>query len=408
MSARLYTLLVLSFCFLQAGLHGQSVLQTPVDFSCKQCLPAAGLVQLSKQTGVNIVFSDRFFDGCLPLNLEFRQSTLKQVLDQLTACGRVGYRMVGDQIVLYRKNSKRILSGFIEDAETGERLIGAGIRVLSEKNIGAISNEYGFFSFRLEEGEYTLNGGYVGYQPTQVKIDLTADKIIHIRLYSSTKLKEVVVTADLSQEEKERKSGSPTHLNLVQLRMLPMPGGEADLLRQTALQPGIQTGTDGLGGLHVRGGNADQNLFLLDDVPVYSPSHALGLFSIYNPATVSSVRLWKGDFPARYSGRTSSVIDVRMRDGSLHDYKAQVSAGLFASSGVVEGPIVKGKASFLVGARATYFEPWVRFFSNRGNLLTFSGDQIKYRFFDTNVKLNYLLSDKDRLYFSYYRGGDLF
>ncbi|MBL7825530.1 MAG: TonB-dependent receptor, partial [Saprospiraceae bacterium] len=134
----------------------------------------------------------------------------------------------------------------------------------------------------------------------------------------------------------------------------------------------------------------------------------LGLFSIYNPATVSSVRLWKGDFPARYSGRTSSVIDVRMRDGSLHDYKAQVSAGLFASSGVVEGPIVKGKASFLVGARATYFEPWVRFFSNRGNLLTFSGDRIKYRFFDTNVKLNYLLSDKDRLYFSYYRGGDLF
>ncbi len=390
------------------GLSAQTPLSQPVSFSCENCLPAEALIRLSRETGVTIVFSDRFFESCPPVTIQARQESLKRVLEQLTACTKVGFKPVGDQVVFFRKTQKRTLSGYVEDAETGERLIGASVRVLTENNLGAVTNEFGFFSLKLEDGDLSLLGSYVGYRVERVHFTLSSDRIIHLKLYPNTKLSEVVIPAYSGQEEKERKSGSPTYLNLQTLRMIPMPGGESDLLRQTALQPGIQTGTDGLGGLHVRGGNADQNLFLLDDVPVYSPSHALGLFSIFNPSTVSSVRLWKGDFPARYGGRASSVLDVRTREGNLNQYHAQISTGLFASSAVVEGPIVKGKGSFLLGGRYTYFEPWVKFFSKKGNLLTFSGDEVQYKFYDSNLKLNYTISDKDRLYFSFYYGGDLF
>ncbi len=389
-------------------LWAQSPLAQTVDFTCINCLPADALVQLSRVSGVTIAFSDRFFEQCPPVTIRANGEPIKRVLELVSGCSKVAFKQVGNQIVFYRRVQKRTLSGFVEDAETGERLIGASIKVLTEDNVGVSSNEFGFFSVKLPEGDHSLLGTYVGYRPERMEVSINTDRIIHVKLMTNTKLQEVVIPAYSAQEEKDRKSGSPTYLNMNALRKIPMPGGETDLLRLAALEPGIQTGTDGLGGLHVRGGNADQNLFLLDDVPVYSPSHALGLFSIFNPAMVSSVRLWKGDFPARYGGRASSVLDVRTREGNMNRYKAQVSTGLFASSAVVEGPIVKGKGSFLLGGRFTYFEPWVQFFSSKGNLLTFSGDAVRYKFYDSNLKLNYTLSDKDRLYGSIYYGGDLF
>ncbi|MEZ4891591.1 MAG: TonB-dependent receptor [Saprospiraceae bacterium] len=406
---RLHAVLV-GICFLLTNipLSAQNPLSQNIDFSCQSCTPSEALLRLGRETGLAISFSDRFFASCGNVSIQAKNESVKNLVDQISSCSKVGYKLIGNQLVFFRKTQKRTLSGFVEDAETGERLIGATVRVLSANNLGVISNEFGFFSLKLEEGEQELLASYVSYHSAQTKLNITTDKIIHLKLQPNNRLKEVIIPAYSEQEAKERKAGSPKYLNLAELQMIPMPGGEADLLRQTALQPGIQTGTDGLGGLHIRGGNADQNLFLLDDVPVYSPSHTLGLFSIFNPSTVSSVRLWKGDFPARYGGRASSVLDVRTREGNLQEYKAEVSAGLFATSAVVEGPIVKGKGSFLLGGRYTYFEPWVKFFSKKGNLLTFSGDQVRYRFYDSNLKLNYSLSDKDRLYFSFYYGGDVF
>jgi hypothetical protein len=391
--------------------EAQTLLSRTVDFSCQECTPSEALVSLSRQTGINIVFSDRFFEQCAPVRLQVEQEPIQNILDKIVRCGRVNYKEMDDQIVLYRKSGKRTLSGYVQDAKTGERLIGASIKVLEEKPdpaVRTITNEFGFFSLKLEEGIHNVGVSYVGYQALQLPVEVLEDKIIRIRLQSSSVLKEVLVSGMSGSDAKEHNGGSPIYLDLKGLGTLPMPGGEADLLRQTALLTGIQTGADGLGGLHVRGGNADQNLFLLDDVPVYSPSHALGLFSIYNPSTVSSVRLWKGDFPARYSGRASSVLDVRTRDGDSRRFRSEVSSGLFASSVLTEGPLKKDKGSFLLGGRMTYFEPWIDFFSKRGNLLTFSGDEIKYRFFDINLKLNYTLSDRDRVFFSFYQGGDRF
>ncbi len=396
---------LLIFNFLRA----QTPLSKPVDFFCSECRPADALVALSRQSGVNIVFSDRFFEHCQPITVAAKSEAMKAVLETITACGKVSFKAIDNQIVFFKKPSKRNLSGYVQDLETGERLIGASLRIsLPNANSGTVSNEFGFFSLKVEEGELVLNVSYVGYQMQQTHVLVTDDKIIRIRLSAIAALPEVIVSGLSEAEASEQKSGSPSFLNLKELRVLPMPGGEADLLRQTALQPGIQTGADGIGGLHVRGGNADQNLFLLDDVPVYSPSHALGLFSVFNPSTVSSVRLWKGDFPARYSGRASSVLDVRTRDGDSRHFRGEISTGLFASSAVVEGPLKREKGSFLLGGRTTYFDPWVKFFSDRGNLLTFSGDAVKYRFYDSNLKLNYALSDRDRVFLSFYRGGDLF
>ena len=379
-----------------------------IDFECNACPPAEALVKLSLQTKVNIAFNDRFFSRCSPVTIQARGASLTALLDQISACAKVSYKIDGDQVIFFKKALKYTLSGYIQDVETGERLIGAGIRSVSDKGVGTVSNEFGFFSLKLDEGEHKIVVSFIGYRNENINLLLTADRFATIKMRANSELPEVVISALPASESRLHDVETQNNLSLNSLNVLPMPGGEADLMRMAALQPGIQTGVDGVGGMHVRGGNADQNLILLDDVPVYNPSHALGLFSIFNPDLVSHARMWKGDFPARYGGRASSVVDIRTRDGDFRQYHANASAGLFASSLSVEGPLRRDRSAFLVAGRTTYFEPWIDFFSKRGNLITFSGDNAGYRFYDLNVKLNYVLSDRDRLYFSYYYGGDLF
>lgn len=404
---------VLAICWfglvcLCCPLAAQNPLSQVVDFTCSYCLPADALVQLSRQTGVNIVFNDQFFQNCPPVSISARRKSLASVLDEISTCAQVSYRLQDGQVVFLRKIPKFTLSGYIKDQETGERLIGASIRVVSGKNLGAVTNEFGFFSLLLDEGRYKINASYIGYKPESREITLNSNLVVTFGLPSSSALPEVVVMASAQDERGARNPEKRQELPVSTMFGLPMPGGEADLLRLAALQAGVQSGVDGLGGLHVRGGNADQNLILLDDVPVYNPNHALGLFSVFNPSTISNARLWKGDFPARYGGRASSVLDIRTRDGHLREYQCDISAGLFAASATIEGPIIRDTSSFLVSGRATYFGPWIDFFSKRENLLTFSGDNVGYRFYDVNLKWNYIFSPKNRIYFSFYQGGDVF
>ncbi|MCC6461991.1 MAG: carboxypeptidase-like regulatory domain-containing protein [Saprospiraceae bacterium] len=380
----------------------------PLDFTCTSCTPAEALVALSRQTTVNIVFSNRFFENCPPVDISVRQQTLQAILEQIGACAKVSFRLVDNQIVFTRRTERFTLSGFARDAETGERLIGVSIYLNGTARNAISTNEYGFFSVPLEPGAYTLVGRYIGYQPLVLPLDLSKDMLLTLSLVPDAALPEVIIKAPSIRKQGTRDRESQHNLPLADMFKLPMPGGEADLLRLAALQPGVQSGVDGLGGLHVRGGNADQNLILLDDVPVYNPNHALGLLSVFNPATVNNARLWKGDFPARYSGRASSVLDIRTRDGHFREYHGDVSVGLFATSVTLEGPLVRDTSSLLISTRATYFGPWIDFFSRRDNLLTISGDNVGYRFYDVNVKWNYIFSPKNRLYFSFYRGGDVF
>lgn len=408
MAVRVKALFFIGLFFgLIAPVAAQDMPQT-VDFECPGCLPAEALVALSRQTGINIVFNDRFFSRCERVDIQARGESFFSVLEKISACANVSFKVVDNQIVFFRKIQKYTLSGYVQDSETGERLIGATIRSVSEKGVGTVSNEFGFYSLKLEEGEQKIVVSFIGYRNETMNLSLNGNRFTTIKLRASSPLPEVVISALPGTGGQAQSLESRNDLSLYLLHSLPMPGGEADLMRTAAFQPGIQTGVDGVGGMHVRGGNADQNLILLDDVPVYNPGHALGLFSIFNSAMVSNARLWKGDFPARYGGRASSVVDVRTRDGDFRQYHANASAGLFAASLSVEGPVVRDRSSFIVAGRTTYFDPWIKFFSKRGNLINFSGDNAGYRFYDLNLKMNYVLSDRNRLYFSYYYGGDLF
>ncbi len=384
-----------------------------LSFSCQNCPPAEALVQLSRASGVNISFSNSWFEACPPVSYSADNESFTKILEKITACGRVGWQLLNGQVVLFKKQTKLRLAGFVEDAESGDRLLGAGIRVWPDGLAGTVTNEFGFFSLLLEPGEFRVVASYIGYQAASVPVSLgSGEAILKIKLRASSALPEVVILAASrgSATDSTRSFGAKTELPLAGLRSLAMPGGEADLLRLAAQQAGVQTGADGLGGLHVRGGNADQNLVLLDDVPVYNPTHALGLLSIFNTGAVSNAQLWKGNFPARYGGRAASVLDVRTRDGNFREYHGRVSAGIFASTLELEGPLIQGKSSFLLGARFTYLDPWVKFFSKQQNLLTFPADaaDVHYQFYDLNAKWNRNFSARDKIYLSFYAGNDDF
>ncbi|MEZ4918414.1 MAG: TonB-dependent receptor [Saprospiraceae bacterium] len=401
-------LLLLSYPGIQ-DLRGQDILSQKIDFACISCTPQEALVTLSKQTGVNIVFNSKLFQQCPRVDVDAREQSLSEVLNSISACAKLNYRIVNNQVVFYRKARRFTLNGFIVDEQTGERLIGASILANGKKPAGAISNEFGFFSLTLDEGLYGIQVQYIGYKTHRQTLELSSNEKLNVQLTPFGSLPEVLISA--STEERDRQGyyrEDRQALALGRLNTLAMPGGEADVLRLAALQTGVQSGVDGLGGLHIRGGNADQNLILLDDVPVYNPNHALGLFSIFNPETVSQVQLWKGDFPARYGGRAASVIDVRTREGNFKEFHTSLNTGMFSSSLTLEGPVVRDKSSFILGTRFTYLKPWVDIFSRRENLLTFSGDRVVYRFYDANLKWNYNFSEKHRLYFTYYQGGDAF
>ena len=390
----------------------QSTLLRVLNFECIQCRPADALVALSRQTGVNIQFADPFFSKCGPVTVSAHEETFQTILEKIAACSGKPYKVMAENWIVFYSPEKqqRTFSGYVKDADSGEVLLGVSIGSLTEKGRGTVTNEFGFFSLRLEEGAHRIALARVGYHAVVRELDFHSDLMMTLKMRSNNTLPEVLIRPSAQRDSgQQSEQFSPTLLGVQDLKYMPSPGGEPDLMRQVALESGVQTGVDGLGGLHVRGGNADQNLILLDDVPVYNPSHALGLFSIFNTNTVSQARLWKGDFPARYSGRASSVLDVRTRDGNMKEYHAHATMGLFASSATVEGPIVRERSSFLIGGRITYFDPWVQFFSRRGNLLTFSsGDGAAYRFFDGNAKLNYVLSNNNRIYLSLYQGGDRF
>jgi hypothetical protein len=394
--------------FIRGGLYAQKPAEQKISFSCARILPGEALYQLSRETGIPVAFSNRIFDGCPPVSISVSGIILSEVLEKITACAPVSWKTVGEQIVFFRDERFYTLSGYVSDSETGERLIGASVRVLNSVKPGAFSNEFGFFSLTLPEGSYRLRVSYVGCEDQFLPVQLQRNTQLHLKLVASETLPEITVSATNPAAGHEQNSVFFSEIDLNALLEMPSPGGEPDLFRFAALDPGIVSGVDGLGGLNIRGGNADQNLILLDDVPVYSPGHALGLFSIFNPAMLKSVRLWKGDPPATFGGRAASAIDIRTRDGDLEHTHASLSAGLFAGTATVETPVERGKSTLLVSGRSTYFSPWLRLYERKSTARVLPDTGLAYRFSDLNVKLSRIFSEKDRVYLSVYRGGDRF
>ncbi|MBE9468356.1 MAG: TonB-dependent receptor plug domain-containing protein [Bacteroidetes bacterium] len=300
-------------------------------------------------------------------------------------------------------SQKLTLSGYIIDQNSGEYLIGATIYDTT-KHIGHVTNKFGFYSIVLTKREtYTFQYSYVGYGSLYLTVRPQSDTAVNIYLIAGINLKEVQITANKKKLENLCEI-SKLEIPLEQIKILPSITGEPDILKVYQLMPGIQSGSEGNNGLYVRGGTPDQNLFLLDDVPLYNVSHMGGLYSVFDPSMVKSVELYKGGFPARYGGRISSVVDVRNKDGNMYNYKGELGLSLLLSKLFIEGPIIKDKASFAFSIRRSNLDLYSSFY----NWFVSNPYNSGYTFYDINLKSNYILSKNDRLFVNFYQGKDKF
>ncbi len=294
------------------------------------------------------------------------------------------------------------LSGRISDARNGESLIGATVYAVSQKS-GTSSNEYGFYSLSLEEADsISLIFNYIGYSPQVKKVFLKESYVINIELsILENDLNVVVISAEQNNNENvENARMGVIDVPIAKIKSTPAILGEPDVLKVIQLLPGVQAGNEGTTGYYVRGGNADQNLVLLDEAVVYNPNHLFGLFSTFNTRALNNVDLIKGGFPAQYGGRLSSILDIKMKEGNNKEWEAQGGVGLISSQLTLEGPIKKDKASFIVSGRRTYLDLIT------GQVLE-KGIETNYSFYDFNAKVNWQATSKDRLFLSAFKGSDL-
>ncbi|MFN8308653.1 MAG: TonB-dependent receptor [Chitinophagales bacterium] len=298
------------------------------------------------------------------------------------------------------------VSGYVKDSANGETLIQAIVYV-NELGKGATTNEYGFYSLNLPEGNYTLKVTYVGFQTKFIPIKLKADSRLNVELNSSAILtKEVTVTAERKDANVTSSSIGRQEISMEVIKSVPVLMGEVDILKTLQLLPGIQSGGEGNTGFYVRGGGPDQNLVLLDEATVYNTGHLFGFFSVFNSDAIKSVSIEKGAIPANYGGRLSSVVDVKMKEGNLKKWTVEGGLGLIASRLTVQGPIFKNKCSLVLSGRRTYIDLITKPFLKNYQGGKFAGNS--YYFYDINAKINYIFSDKDRLYLSGYFGRDVF
>ena len=297
------------------------------------------------------------------------------------------------------------ISGYVTDPANGENLIGVCVQAVGT-NKGVTTNNYGFYSLSLPKGEYSIAVSYLGYQTIDTSIVLKNNVIYHAGMHEQTQaLEEVVVTANSDREKVRKASMGVETLNMKSISNLPVVFGENDVLKVVQLMPGVQPSSEGSSGFNVRGGNYDQNLILLDEAVVYNPGHLFSFISVFNDDAINSMTLYKGTMPAEYGGRTSSVLDISMKEGNNKSYSGKGSIGLIASKFAFEGPIIKDKCSFLVSARRSTIDLLTK------PMINMHGGSMKqddYYFYDLNAKINYKFSDKDRLFFSNYFGRDVF
>ncbi len=300
------------------------------------------------------------------------------------------------------------ISGTIKDGENGEDLIGATVAV-PELGLGTSSNAYGFYSLSVPTGD-TLNVvfSYVGFQSQTFSLLLRQDTTFNINLTTGVQLDEVVVKANSFREQINSTEMSVEAITTREAKLVPVLLGESDILKTIQLKPGIPSGSEGRTGLFVRGGAQDQNLIVLDEAVVYNANHLFGFFSTFNTDAVKDLKIYKGGFPAEYGGRLSSVIDVKLKDGNNQKFAGSGGLGLISSRLTLEGPIQKDKSSFIVSGRRTYVDLLTRQV-NRANEGNEDFSPIPdYFFYDLNAKVNFQLSDKDRLFLSGYFGRDVF
>ena len=304
------------------------------------------------------------------------------------------------------------VSGYITDETSGETLIGAGVLVEDSARktpTGAVTNAYGYYTLTLPKGKTALQYSYVGYESVAMELDLQRDTTVNIVLAPSARIREATVVAQKDAGIQSTYLGA-IDVPLVHIQRTPVVFGESDVLKAIQLMPGVQGGNEGFTGLYVRGGGPDENLILLDGVPIYNVDHMLGILSVFQTEAVKKVTLYKGSFPARYGGRVSSIVDIRTNDGNMKETHGSIGVGALTEKFHLEGPILKDKLSYSLSARglhSIFFDPLIRYLGKRASD---PGETIygNYFFYDLNGKLTWRLTDQDRFFLASYNGRDQF
>lgn len=399
-------------CLLLLGLSNaliaQDFLDKKIEFQVDQVPRTLALKKLSDQTGIDIAFSRNYFKNAPPITIDEENATIRQVLEKILNETDMDYKTLGEnRVLLFKVQLNRYqLTGYIKDRETGEALVGARI-ISKEENHGTLTNEYGFFSLKLPQGTHSFLVRSVGYKKLDTTFTLKQERRVNLPLKPMDDLP-VVEISEVTEETMvhpvQVNRDNMTTLSPILLKRIPTLNGQGDFLRISQMLPGISSSNDGFGGLNIRGGEAGQNLLYIDGSPVYIPYHLLGLYTAYNPATVKTVQVAKGNFPARYGGAVSSIMDVRIREGNREEWSGSGQVDLLTAGALLEGPIGK-KGSILMAGR---FSPFAYFFEPAISRLYF-GNRVDFfgaTFHDYNLKINLEPTDRDHLFLNVFSGYD--
>jgi len=301
-------------------------------------------------------------------------------------------------------SQKISISGYVKDASSGEVIAGATITTVDYLDY-AISNSYGYYILTLNPSEDSvkLKVSFVGFSPSSISVIPNHSQKVDFALINRNILDEVIVSAERATTYERRKEMSVVSVPVSKVTAMPALGGESDILKSLQLMPGIQFGNEASSGLYVRGGSPDQNLMVIDDVPVYYVNHLGGFVSTFNSDAINSMKLVKGGFPAHYGSRLSSVVDIKMKEGNMKEFHGNGMIGMIASKIMVEGPIKKDTTSYMLSIRRFMYDLITRPLTR---VTSFNNTSVGYNFYDLNAKINHILSPKDRLFLSFYSGGD--
>lgn len=357
-------------------------------------------------SGLSFAYPGQLLHGqAQSITVNWQHESLEQVLRSLFEGRQLVITQMGNSLLIRPEPQRPVyyhLHGYVTDAGSGEPLIGATLNLQTAEGSGTSTNLQGYYTLSLPPGNYQLQISYLGYGRQEQNLRLTKDQRLDLSLVANAEsLQEVIVLGRSEDQPQPAAGGSQHRIDIETMKTLPAMGGEADILKTVQLLPGVNQAGEGSSGLYVRGGNLDQNLILLDDAPIYHASHLLGFFSTFHPDAIRYADLYTGNFPVQYGGRLSSVLNLRMKEGNREKLGVQGGLGLLASRLLVEGPLVKGKHSFMLAGRRTYPDLLLGLFSpdEGGN---------KANFYDLNAKFNLQISPNDRLYFSAYHGRDRF
>jgi len=370
------------------------------------------LKHISEKYEINISYSSKQIPQDKKIEIINQRMKLNELMEYVFRNTNVSYSTSGNHIILKHseENSSKksnssgeyTISGYVKDASNGEMLIGASVYI-KENLKGTVTNIYGFYSITLPAGTYTLAMSYIGYNDITIPIDLNKDLRIDKEMsLQSEELEDVVVTGERINSNVTNTKMGVVKLSSKTINQIPVLMGEADVIKAIKLLPGVQPTGETSSGMSVRGGSHDQNLILLDEATVYNASHLLGFFSVFNNDAIKNIEFMKGNIPARYGGRLSSVLDVRMNDGNMKKFSGNGGVGLIASRLTLESPIVKDKASILISGRRTYYDLFTRL-SKKEDI-----KETVLFFYDLNAKVNAIINDNNRLYVSGYFGKDVF